>query len=83
MKEYRITYSTHYVAKCSRQVWKEPPEGLQYAHIGRVKKTRDKTMVPVVGICEIDGKRFRKTKNVFLNSQGIKNLRLSLVEKPS
>jgi len=84
MKEYRINYSTRYQAKCSNRVWKDFPEGLQYARLGHIIKDREKkrTVVSVTAFCIVDGKAIRKTKNVPINSKDVRNVRLRLVEVP-
>lgn len=70
------------MAKSSKQVWAEPPEGLVRAHLGRPEKLGGgRLMVPVVAICERDGKRVREVTRLYPSAQGIKGVRLQRVRK--
>jgi len=69
------------VQKCSKQVWKNPPKGLQYAWMGRIERTHKRTVIPINAVCVVDGKTVRKRTKVYLYNKGLKNIRLSLVDK--
>lgn len=83
-RQYRINYSTRYQAKCSKRAWKEDPPGLVYARLGHIKTERDKkrTVVGLIAICNLDGQTTRTTRNVYIYSKDVRNVRLKLVDMP-
>jgi len=83
MIDYELLYRSRTMA-CSCKPWKERPQGLIRAHIGRNvvhDRARNYTFVPVVAYCERDGKVVRESHRTILRTSVAKTLRLSLIRR--
>jgi len=70
MYDYRVYYDTQYTRDCSRPAFKERPEGLIRAHLARRFRTTvsGTLVVPVIAICERDGKTIREEHLVHITA---------------